>query len=37
MRGMMTEFRDACGAVTAHLLARYGVPVEVVRIEPPRT
>jgi hypothetical protein len=35
MRVSITEFGDACGAVTKHLHARYGVPVEVASIEPP--
>jgi len=35
MRALMTEFRDACGALTEHLRGRYGVSVEVAKIEPP--
>jgi len=35
MRVLMTEFRDAYGAVIRHLHARYGVSVEVASIEPP--
>lgn len=35
MRASITEFRDACSAVTKHLHARYGVSVEVASIEPP--
>jgi len=35
MRALMTEFRDACGAVIKHLHARYGISVEVASIEPP--
>jgi len=35
MRALITEFRDACGAVIKHLHARYGVSVELASIEPP--
>ena len=35
MVASITEFRDACGAVTKHLHARYGVSVEVASIKPP--
>ena len=35
MKVWITEFRDACSAVTEHLHARYGVSVEVASIEPP--
>jgi hypothetical protein len=35
MRAANIRFPDVCTALTAHLLARYGVSVEVARIEPP--
>jgi len=35
MRALITEFRDACGAVIKHLRDRYGISVEVASIEPP--
>jgi hypothetical protein len=35
MRALITQVRDACGAVTNHLHARYGVSVEVASIAPP--